>query len=91
MKATIKGHTHYFGEESKEFTTSINFKLHPPKENEPHYGTGYYMSVNFEGHSGSSEYVDVRYLGTTDIKKLANLYIEDRYGKNAEEVIFEEE
>lgn len=84
MKATVKGTTC----EGAPFTETLEFAMIPPDDNN-HYGTGYYMSVvaTNESFPPRKEYCDVRYERTTDIEVLADRYIENYYGKNAQEVI----
>lgn len=79
MKATVSGVTQ-FGE---EFTTPVEFTLIPPAENEPHYGTGYYMTVKLPS---DTKLIDVRYERTTDIEILADRFIRNYFGANAHEV-----
>lgn len=79
MKATVSG-VDQFG---KEFTTPIEFTLVPPAENEPHYGTGYYMTVKLPG---DTKLIDVRYERTTDIEILVDRFIRNYFGSNAHEV-----
>lgn len=78
MFVTVEGHNC----EGKAFTVKLEFILHPPKDSN-HYGTGYYMSVITPSFD---YYVDVRYAQTLDIEKLADAWIRDNYGKNAEKL-----
>lgn len=84
MFATVKGHDC----RGNEFETNLEFNLVPPAEGESHYGTGYYMVVKHSCKNDPplKDYVDVRYEQTTDIEILADRWIKNYYGKNAEEV-----
>lgn len=82
MKATVSG----FNCENEAFSVTVEFTMIPPAENEPHYGTGYYMMAKMPG---DKHYVDVRYERTTDIEVLADRWIQNYFGKNAREVIKE--
>lgn len=84
MFATVKGTDCT----NQKFEEEIEFLLLPPN-NEFHYGTGYYMRVKSlkSPYHKWSELVDVRYTRTTDIEILADLFIKQYYGANAEEVI----
>lgn len=73
----------------KSFSEDVIFTMLPPKDDN-HYGTGYYMSVDL-GRPDYSPLIDVRYEGTTDVDKLADIWIENYYGKNAKEVAEVEE
>ena len=87
ITAIVRGEYQYpFMMEPKQFEEKVTFTLYPPKDGEPRYGTGYYMGVDFE--NGNDAYVDVRYAKTTDIKKLADQYINDYWGKNLREYSF---
>lgn len=79
MKATVSGTTC----EGQPFTEELLFTMIPP-ENSNHYGTGYYMTVKT---STQTHLIDVRYERTTDVEILADRWIENWYGKNAQEVI----
>lgn len=81
IAATISGET----EEGQKFKVKADFELWRPKEGEEFYGTGCYMAVKLPGDKHT---VDVRYLGTTDIKELAMLWIENWYGSNAKDIRF---
>lgn len=78
MNAIIEGHDC----QDKKFAENLTFTMIPPKDNN-HYGTGYYMRV--ERQSGN-DLVDVRYERTIDVEILADRYIKNYYGKNAESV-----
>lgn len=78
MKAIIKGTTC----ENETFEVKCTFELIPPK-NKKYYGTGYYMSVEIQGEKMC---IDVRYERTTDIEILADRWIANYYGKNAQEI-----
>ena len=78
MKATVSGTTC----EGQSFTEELLFTMIPP-ENSNHYGTGYYMTVKT---STQTHLIDVRYERTTDVEILADRWIENWYGKNAQEV-----
>lgn len=83
MKATVKGHD-YRGE---EFEDALEFELIHPKDGEKYYGTGYYMTVDQKGDGIHNRYpVDVRYERTTDIEIIADRWISNFYGANAEDV-----
>ena len=84
MKALVKGHDC----NGKEFEDTLNFKLIPPEAGEKHYGTGYYMTVEVtnEEYPLQKHYVDVRYERTTDVEILADRWIKNFYGKNAEDI-----
>lgn len=75
--------------EGVEFVEALAFRLIPPSDDN-HYGTGYYMSVEFvsltDDTPSHSENVDVRYEKTTDIQILAERWIEGYYGDNAKSV-----
>ena len=64
----------------RNFADSIIFTLIPP-EGHDYYGNGYYMNVEIDN---AIHYVDCRYARTTDIEKLATIWIQDFYGKNAQ-------
>lgn len=84
MKAVVRGTDC----EGNRFEEVLEFKMLPPK-NSNHYGTGYYMSVKFLTSPYPHPLVetcDVRYERTTDVEILADRYIKNYYGKNAEEV-----
>ena len=79
MKAIVSG-TNCSG---KAFTVTCDFTMIPPADSN-HYGTGYYMMVLMPG---DKHYVDVRYERTTDIEVLADRWIKNWFGKNAEKVV----
>jgi len=79
MKATVSGATC----EGVPFTEALEFTMLPPDDNN-HYGTGYYMTVKTPTQT---HLIDVRYERTTDVEILAERWIENWYGKNAQEVI----
>lgn len=82
MRATVYGHDC----SGKEFTDSLEFTLLPPADDQ-HYGTGYYMRVAQSNPNFNNQHlVDVRYERTTDVEILADRWIENYYGKNAEDV-----
>lgn len=84
IKAIVKGVYKYPNmDQPKEFESNISFTLYPPAEGEKHYGTGCYMGVDFG--NGNEAYVDVRYSGMTDIRKLASQYITNYLGSNLRE------
>lgn len=88
IAATIRGQYQWPNmAEPKPFETVLNFTLIPPEAGEAHYGTGCYMLV--ESNGKEQGYIDVRYAGTKDIKKLAKMYIDDHYGNNAKKAIYE--
>lgn len=78
MIATVKGHD-CIGD---AFETNVTFTMLPPKERS-FYGTGFYMLVEL---GSDSQYVDVRYEKTTDVEILADRWIKNYFGTNAEEV-----
>lgn len=80
MKAIITGTNC----EDEPFEEILFFEMVPPKEGEPHYGTGYYMTVRtpYQKHL-----IDVRYEHTTDIEILADRWIKNWYGNNAHKVV----
>ena len=80
MKYTISGFTC----ENEAFTETVEFTLIPPQENEPHYGTGYYMTVKTPTQK---HFIDVRYERTTDIETLADRWVKNWYGDNATQII----
>ena len=86
LEATIKGTTC----DGEAFVANVLFAMIPPKADEAHYGTGYYMSVEETSDlfPKRKDYVDVRYERTTDIEVLANRYIDNYYGENAKEVSY---
>lgn len=63
-----------------QFNVSVQFTMIPPKECEAHYGTGYYMLVEFP--DGNYNYVDVRYDKSTDVKVHAERFIKNYWGDN---------
>ena len=65
-----------------KFKTQVKFTLFPP-DGSDYYGNGYYMDVE---HDGCIHYIDVRYSGTTDIEKLARIWIKNYFGNNVEEI-----
>lgn len=73
--------------EGENFTTDLMFTLIPPKE-KTFYGNGYYMKVDIKGNTFA--WVNVRYSGKPDIKKLANQWIENYFGENAKEILIKE-
>lgn len=79
MKAIVSGTTC----DGEAFTETCDFTMIPPTDSN-HYGTGYYMMVL---RPGDKHYVDVRYERTTDIEVLADRWIKNWYGKNAEKVV----
>ena len=82
MKATVFGH----GCDGKAFEDTVEFTLLPPTEKR-YYGTGYYMCVKqYNPNFQNQHLVDVRYERTTDIEILADMWIENYYGKNAENI-----
>lgn len=87
IKAIVKGQYQYPDmKQPEQFKMCVEFTLYPPKENEPHYGTGCYMGVDFSNWNDA--YVDVRYTGTKDLKKLAEMYIKNYWGDNLREYEF---
>lgn len=62
--------------QGKPFNTPITFTLVPPGV-QNYYGNGHYMNVHLPDTSKS---VDVRYAQTTDLKKLARIWLADYYG-----------
>ena len=82
MSATVHGHDC----SGKEFTDALTFTLLPPEDSQ-HYGTGYYMRVSQHNPDFNNKHlVDVRYERTTDIEILADRWIENYYGCNAEDI-----
>jgi hypothetical protein len=65
-----------------KFKANIKFTLVPP-ETRDYYGNGYYMNVE---HDNCIHYIDVRYSGTTDIDKLARIWVRNYFGNNAKEI-----
>lgn len=72
--------------EPKRFEEIVKFILYPPKADEPHYGTGCYMGVEFE--NGYRDSVDVRYTRTRNLKELAAVFIRNYWGDNLIEYTF---
>ena len=64
------------------YKTTVKFTLIPPGKRD-YYGNGYYMNVE---HGDCIHYIDVRYSGTTDIDKLARLWVKDYFGNGAKEI-----
>lgn len=83
IKAVVKGHDC----DKNPFEETLEFRLDRPKEGESYYGTGCYMLVTAPWDKW---YVDARYQHTTKLDVLATRWIENYFGKNAEEVRFEE-
>lgn len=84
MRATVKGTDC----EGNRFVEELEFNMLPPKDNN-YYGTGYYMNVKRYTNyypKPMVELCDVRYEKTTDIEILADRYIKNYYGKNAEDI-----
>ena len=79
----------------RKFTTDLSFSLVKP-ERDSYYGTGYYLVVKMkyrsdDGDAGENiQTVDVRYTGTTDIKRLSMDFIRSYYGTNLMECSFNE-
>ena len=69
--------------EGNDFTVEATFRLVPPSGND-YYGNGYYMTVDMPKNHF---YVDCRYAGTTNIGKLANIWVKNYFGTNAREVM----
>ena len=65
-----------------DFTEEVTFRLIPPSDND-YYGNGHYMAVDMPRNHF---YVDCRYAGTTDIEKLADIWVKNYFGPNAQEV-----
>ena len=80
MFATVSGKTC----DGEDFTEELEFKMLPPEAGSRHYGTGYYMAVDMS--LSGKQLLDVRYERTTDIEKLADLFIRSWYGDNARSV-----
>lgn len=80
MYATVSGKTC----EGEDFTEDLTFTLLPPAKGESHYGTGYHMRVDMS--ISRHQLLDVRYERTTDIEILADRFIKNWYGKNAQDV-----
>ena len=78
MKAIVKGRNCM----GFPFKLELEFTLIPPSDPD-HYGTGCYMLV--DGHN-IHDYVDVRYEKTTALCPLASRWINNYFGKNAEQV-----
>lgn len=72
--------------EGKNFQDFLIFTLLPPKETE-YYGTGCYMRVEQSNPEFKEKYfVDARYEQTKDIEVLADRWIINFYGENAEKI-----
>lgn len=66
----------------RAYTTPVTFTLVPPKTRD-YYGNGHYMNVDLPG---SSHYVDARYSMTTDLEKLARIWIKDYFGNTVKDI-----
>lgn len=82
MKNTLKMQVSGKDCQKQDFTTQVTFRLVPPTGKD-YYGNGYYMTVDMPGNNF---YVDCRYSGTTDINKLADTWMKNYFGPNAQEV-----
>lgn len=80
MKATVKGKTC----DGEAFTEELLFTMIPPADGSSYYGTGYYMRVKMS--ISGTQIIDVRYERTTDVEILADRFIKNWYGSNAEDV-----
>lgn len=78
MNAIVSGITC----EGQPFIEELLFTMLPPKDSN-HYGTGYYMTVKTPTQT---HLIDVRYERTTDVEILADRWIKNWYGENAQEV-----
>ena len=63
----------------------VTFKLIPPNSKD-YAGNGHKMIVDMAGNPAAIHYVDCRYSGTTDLWKLADIWIKDYYGNTVKEV-----
>ena len=84
IKAVIAGHNC----DGDSFCEEVRFNLAETAEKEKCYGTGCYIEMVFP--TGKRIWYDMRYARTTDIVILARECIGDYYGKNAEQIHFEE-
>jgi len=82
MKNTLKMQVTGKDCQKQDFSVEVTFRLIPPDSND-YYGNGYYMTVDMPNNHF---YVDCRYSGTTDIGRLADTWIKNYFGPNAQEV-----
>ena len=80
LEAIISGVVQW--DNNRPFESRVKFTLIPPEDGERHYGTGCYLHMEVVGEKGTDRHFDVRYLRTTDIRKLAKIVAEEVYGDN---------
>lgn len=82
MKNVLKMHVTGKDCSKRDFSIEVTFRLVPPTDKD-YYGNGHYMTVDMPSNH---LYVDCRYSGTTDLEKLARIWIKNYFGPNAQEV-----
>ena len=86
LEAVISGKVKWDG--NRPFETPVRFTMFPSGR-EQEYGTGYYMTVEVLGNENQKPievaHYDMRYIGTSDIKKASEIAAKEFWGKNLEE------
>ena len=84
LEAIISGKVKWDG--NRPFEAPVRFTMFPSGR-EQEYGTGYYMTVEVLGNNEQQKpievaHYDMRYIGTSDIKKASKIAAEQYWGEN---------
>lgn len=80
LEAIVSGNVKWDG--NRPFEAPVRFTMFPSGR-EHEYGTGYYMVVEILGETPiEAAHYDMRYIGTTDIKKAARIAAKEYWGEN---------
>ena len=86
LEAIVSGKVKWDG--NRPFEAPVRFTMFPSGR-EHEYGTGYYMVVEVLGNDEKQKpievaHYDMRYIGTSDIKKASKIAAEQYWGENME-------
>ena len=80
LEAVVSGVVKW--DDNRPFEAPVRFTM-VPSEREHEYGTGYYMMVQVLGETPIEvAYYDMRYVGTSDIRKVARIAAKEYWGEN---------
>jgi len=83
-EAVVSGKVKWDG--NRPFEAPVRFTMHPSGR-EFEYGTGYYMMVEVLGKNPIQvAHYDMRYIGTSDIRKAAKIAAKEYWGENLEKI-----
>lgn len=67
--------------DGKSFAQKLTFTRIDPDPNEPHYGSGEYVSVKFDGRADLAQLLDNRY-ARRNLVDVATLFLNNWFGSN---------